>query len=413
MGDLKARFKPLFRKTSTLNSAKSSASSASSPVGDRYQSKNSLLLSKNRKPSASEPVREDQEDSTVERPATSPTTEAGTQTVRGRSQQTPDTSLETSRSPLLEKDNPLLQVQEPTPQPLESSAKVVEEASEPKEILEQFADTGAHTGLVTSRPAGVPRTQSLADSSQNRSFKTLLAPEKPRPRSSTNDYFGAPPTTGVNMHHRKIWVKRPGASATLVTINEDDLVDDVRDMILRKYANSLGRTFDAPDVTLRIIPRDQANRNSYGERTLGPEEPISRTLDAYFPGGQSVGEALLIDVPQRRTPRHSPRVSLPYYLSDDLRPGESGTEYFPPMPVAGQHSPHLPSTLSASHSGPAGSHNQVAHSIAILNTGQAPPLPSPGARGTRQVHTAHLAHGALRPKHVRTHTSSPPILTGA
>ncbi len=61
-------------------------------------------------------------------------------------------------------------------------------------------------------------------------------------------------------------MRRPSASATLVTIHEDDLVDDVRGMILRKYGNSLGRQFDAPDLTLRIVPRE--NRL---ERTLGPE----------------------------------------------------------------------------------------------------------------------------------------------
>lgn len=57
------------------------------------------------------------------------------------------------------------------------------------------------------------------------------------------------------MLHRKIWIKRPNASATLVQICEDDLVDDVHEMILKKYANSLGRSFDSPNVTLRIVPR--------------------------------------------------------------------------------------------------------------------------------------------------------------
>jgi osomolarity two-component system response regulator SSK1 len=120
--------------------------------------------------------------------------------------------------------------------------------------------------------------------------KLLLQPDKPPSRSGNIDYFTDPPTIdiGSNMIHRKIWVKRPGASATLVLINEDDLVDDVRDMILKKYANSLGRNFDSPDITLRITARDHSRRQSNGERTLGPEEPITRTLDAYFPGGQTV-----------------------------------------------------------------------------------------------------------------------------
>ena len=84
---------------------------------------------------------------------------------------------------------------------------------------------------------------------------------------------------------------RPGASPTLVQINEDDLVDDVRDMILKKYANSLGRSFDSPDVTLKIVSREHSHRHHGGsgtggapapnERPLGPEEHMTRTLDAY------------------------------------------------------------------------------------------------------------------------------------
>lgn len=377
-------------------------------MGDRRgQSKTSLLLSKNRRPSGSEPVPEDREESTDELPGTPQTAEI--QPARGSSQQTPDTSLEKSESPPLENGNPLLQVEEPTPQPLEGS---VEEPTRPVETVELLADTGSQAKAAFLRPAELPRTQSLAHSSQNRFLSTLLATEKPQPQSPSSDYFHGPPTLSASMLHRKIWVKRPGASATLVLINEDDLVDDVRDFILRKYANSLGRTFDAPDVTLRITPRDHTRQNSHGERILGPEEPISRTLDAYFPGGQSVEEALVIDVPQKRTPRHSPRLPVPYYLAEDLRPGESGTEYFPPMPAAGQHSPHLPLTLSKANSGPGGPHHQQVHSIAILNTGQPPLLPSPGSRGIRHGHTTQLAHGSLKPKHPRTHTSSPPILTG-
>ncbi|KAH9436814.1 hypothetical protein MCOR02_000479 [Pyricularia oryzae] len=106
--------------------------------------------------------------------------------------------------------------------------------------------------------------------------------------------------TGPTMtRRRKIWVRRPGASPTLITINEDDMVDDVRDMILRKYANSLGRQFDSPDLTLRIVPRENQR-----ERQLGPDEHMCKTIDAYFPGGQTVDDALIIDVPLRRTPRH-------------------------------------------------------------------------------------------------------------
>ncbi len=198
------------------------------------------------------------------------------------------------------------------------------------------------------------------------------------------------------MAKRKIWVKRPGSSPTQVIVDEDELVDDVRDGILRKYTNSLGRNFDSPDVTLKIVFRDSGSDSPTTERTLGPEEHIGNTLDTYYPGGQTVEEALIIDVPKKRTPRHSPLVGhhMPYYVADELRPGENAGEYFPPMPVLSPRiDPRLPHSSNP--------HHPSAHSMAVLTTGQLPPLPSPGGRTHRHGH---------RPKYGRQHTSSPTIL---
>lgn len=208
------------------------------------------------------------------------------------------------------------------------------------------------------------------------------------------------------MMQRKIWVKRPGASATLVVVNDDDLVDTVRDVILRKYANSLGRSIDSPDINLKIVSREQGNKSIPPDRMLGPDESIGRTLDSYYPGGQTIDEALLIDVPQRRTHTPSPRIGIgnhhpafayPYYVTEDHRPGDGAREYFPPMavhsPHLAAHPPHLPQ--------PNGPH--LPHSIGILATGQPPALPSPGGHSTRK-------HRDGRPKYVRQHTSSPTIL---
>lgn len=412
MADLKARFKPLFRRNSTISSAKSSSSSLASGVGagdTRNRSKSSLLLSKNRKSSLGEPVHPEEKESTrhpdAAPPAESPPATADSQQTFHTSREKP----ENPPSPLNENNSPTLTLQTPTPDPLGSSKDPLDQTPLVESNTHDPSDPNARTKIVPPRPEA-PRRQSLAHSSQTRFLKTLLEIDKPQSRTPSTDYFGGPPTISANMLHRKIWVKRPGASATLVSINEDDLVDDVRDMILKKYANSLGRSFDAPDVTLRIVPREHSHRHSQGgERTLGPEEPISRTLDAYFPGGQTVDEALLIDVPQRRTPRHSPRNVVPYYLTEDFRPGESGQEYFPPMPAAGQHSPHLSSSLSIT-SGQSGPHHQPLHSIAVLNSGQIAPLPSPSLRNPR--HPQHTQH-AHRPKYGRTHTSSPTVVAGA
>jgi osomolarity two-component system, response regulator SSK1 len=202
-------------------------------------------------------------------------------------------------------------------------------------------------------------------------------------------------TVAPAMQLRKVWVKRPNASATRVEVNSDDLVDNLRDVILLKYANSLGRTIDSPDITLKIVARDQLNATTGGhERVLGPEEPVGRTLDDHFPGGQNIEDALIIELAKGRTPRPSPRPGnhqVSYYLpSEHFRPDDAARDYFPPMPA---QSPHMVQANHLPHAMP--------HSMTVLTTGQLPPLPSPGGQSRR--------YGG-RPKYSRQHTSSPTIV---
>ncbi|KAK0655121.1 hypothetical protein B0T16DRAFT_295508, partial [Cercophora newfieldiana] len=243
------------------------------------------------------------------------------------------------------------------------------------------------------RPIVPTRRQSLLPSRQTTLIRTLLNAAQADDLDANVELLLP---ISANMVTRKIWVKRPGASATLVTINEEDLVDDVREMILRKYANSLGRHFDAPDLNLRITPREQRQ-----ERSLGPEEPMARTLDAYFPGGQTVDEALIIDIPPRRTPRASPRTGSPHaqHLTsayfEEARPAEAGTDYFGPEAVANPATA-IPGAVPNGTAHP--------HTISVLSTGQIPQIPSPG--GTRRPYRERPD----RPRLGRQHTSSPTII---
>ena len=295
------------------------------------------------------------------------------------------------------------------PTPLTDILTVAEDHEGENEALYDQGKIEIHLSAPSSgsndaprqKPPELSRRQSLLPHQQTRLIKTLLETELPQGyRAASVDYFAnnGPSTISGNMVSRKIWVKRPGASATLVTIHEDDLVDDVREMILKKYVNSLGRSFDAPDVSLRIVPRD--NRQ---ERTLGPEEPMSRTLDGYFPGGQTVDEALIIDVPLRRTPKPSPQPHRGYYDYEG-RPAEGGSDYFPPMPVPAAASPRLANILPVGVNGQGnGQHAPLtAHSMSVLTTGHVPALPSPGSTRPR--------HHSNRPRIGRQPTSSPTLV---
>ena len=331
-------------------------------------------------------------------------------------------SVVTAPSPTkaIDHTHPAVTLEEPTPDLLAVDEQQAELGQSPPQAspAEAAVDSDAPSPLRSSgnttrtnsrqTPPGVIRKQSLVTASNARIIKTLLESESSPSLGglgAPDDFGSGPATFNAGMMYRKIWVRRPNASATLVQIKEDDLVDDVRETILKKYTNSLGKTFDSPDVTLRIYPREDSGKNA--DRILGPEEEMCRTLDAYYPDGQSVNEALLIEVPQRRTPRPSPRAmphgSAYYYHTDDhSRPLENAQEYFPPMPIV---HPSPAAMTSGSHDSrnsmqvPHASHST--HSIAVLQTGQLPPLPSPGS--TRRGH---------RPKYPRHNTASPTAFAG-
>ena len=312
----------------------------------------------------------------------------------------PDSRLGALRTSAVESyiGNPTLTLETPTPEPAPRPVPASVEAA--------IALDRGQPNLPTKADASKGVEEDRLDSPQlkKRAIHALLEAEQGQ-GGTTPGYFVQEPMAPRAGTRRRIWVKRPGASATMVAIEDDFVVDDLRDLVLKKYANSLGRSFDSPDVTLRVIPRSNSNRHSLAlERTLEPDEPITKILSYYYSDSQTVDEALIIDVPQRRTPKHSPRGHFPYYTNDQYPPPENSTEYFPIMPIGGAiPSPHLPSNLSVV-SKQSGGHHAPPNSMSIINTGQAPSLPSPGGRASRH---------SDRPRYGRQKTSSPTVLNSA
>ncbi|KAK5156923.1 Two-component response regulator SSK1p [Recurvomyces mirabilis] len=371
---------------------------------------------------------------------------SGSETLGGGEGEVPTRDVSASPPPVQREDKvvldpPVVQIQAPTPDVeakellgrhwLERNDTAVDTPLPAPSYQPRLDDEVSSLRSVSPNtvPADGPQRHQLSISTAHPADEKVVetvidAPASPHPNnissalntSTLAAYFTPALPDMSQLLHRKIWVRRPGASATMVQLKADDLVDDVRDMILKKYANSLGRTFDAPDMTLRILLRAEAGQPRV-ERVLGPEEEMCRTIDEEFTGGQKVEDALIIDVPvqERRTPRPSPRAyhHPSYHMLEDYRPVESGTDYFPPMPAV--IPPSMPQTTS-SHDGSmnssrghhpsiAGLHpGQEPRSIAVLSTGQIPPLPSPGSVMRNRGHPH-------RPKVIRQHTASPTILS--
>jgi len=235
----------------------------------------------------------------------------------------------------------------------------------------------------SKRPSLAVWRQSLLPASHQHLINGLLDPSLFL--SGRQSSFRAPVAAG-EMVQRRVWVKRPGGSATLVPCVEDAVVDELRDQVIMKYVNSLGRSFDSPDIVIRIQAREGSNRQSHAERLLGPEEVLFSVIDSYYPGGQSIDEALIIDAPSRRTPKPSPRHTVYHHH----QPGENG-DYFPLMPANPNPTPPAHPSTAAQANAP---------SISILTTGHAPPVASPGSRGARHHR---------RPQLTRHATTSPTI----
>lgn len=279
----------------------------------------------------------------------------------------------------------------------EPQLPVLDVVAENPTVEPEFQSSSNHTPAASfpKRPSLGSRRQSLLAPSHQHLINSLLDPGVPAEPEINGNGRSATYSTGMS---RKIWVKRPGGSATLVPISLDSLVDELRDQVILKYSNSLGRTFDAPDIVIRITPRDGSNRQATPDRMLSPEEPLASVVDTYYPGGQAIEEALIIDIPSRRTPKPSPRHSV-YYNHHHSEPGEHG-EYFPLMPA----NPSVPTPPTHPSNSSASVNAHPAPSILILTTGMAPPLPSPGSRGTRHPR---------RPPLTRHATNSPTILNQA
>jgi osomolarity two-component system response regulator SSK1 len=271
-----------------------------------------------------------------------------------------------------------------------SISSIISAPTSPTELpLGQEASVGNEGEAAPDHRPQVTRQDSLASPSSPISSNK---PELSEPVS--------PITPSMPSQPRKLWVKRSGAAPTLVLLNPDHLVDEAKELILRRYQNSLGRQFDAPDVTLRLVAR-----GSHTEQTLSPDEVLWEILDKTFPGGQKMDEALIIHVPTRRTPRHSPLLHAPqqlptYYYSDDNRPHENGTDYFPPM--ANLPIPSPSQNLNTHYNA-----SEQPRAMSIITTGQMPPLISPG--GTRRPHNHGSLNRANRPQFARHNTTSPSV----
>ncbi|EWC48098.1 hypothetical protein DRE_02677 [Drechslerella stenobrocha 248] len=321
--------------------------------------------------------------------------------------------LPNGQDPLAYTSSPLSQPPETVPVPLtveaiQSLHTVSETAAfQTNELNRNESVKSNRPTLITSsgsrrKPVlSFSRRQSLIHSSETGLLRSLLDQETASPAGSTNIQLVAVPMphNENQVRTRRVWVKRPGGSPTQVVIAEDDFVDTVRDLCLRKYSNALGRQYDSPDLMIRIFPpakphsartRQMGTAPPNVDRVLLPDEILSGLLDDYYPSGQTSEDALVIEVPPQqrsRTPRPSPGPHAMSYaygqtVHDLQLPGE---DYFTPIGIT----PHSqPGTVRSAHTLPP---NPSSLSNYMANS---PPPSSPGHRSIKRPGPVRMTTGS-------------------
>jgi hypothetical protein len=161
----------------------------------------------------------------------------------------------------------------------------------------------------------------------------------------------------------KVWVRRPNSSPTRICIpssvstpnfspstgessgardnprqvdvelTEDFLVDDLRDCILTKYPQSLGKHHDSADLAIQIPKQGgEAEGEGIGGRLLAPDESVLKVLTEEYPNGQRSADAWTIVTTGGRD----------NYTRWWLQTGGLSTDY--PVRAAFSPSQYIPST---------------------------------------------------------------------
>lgn len=135
-----------------------------------------------------------------------------------------------------------------------------------------------------------------------------------------------PESYGVQHLHyhsgRRVWVRKPNSTPTTIIVYQDQIVDDLKQLIMSKYPNSLGRSCDPADITIRIdIPKSMPTKKATGwnrpgsiismspdnlksprspsislsSKVLEPDELLWNILDTHFPQGMTMNESFIIE----------------------------------------------------------------------------------------------------------------------
>ncbi|KAL7663468.1 Response regulatory domain-containing protein [[Candida] zeylanoides] len=166
---------------------------------------------------------------------------------------------------------------------------------------------------------------------------SLGAAAPPRPPKPTVITTPTSPTSAAprpDATRRRIWIMRAGGTPTTIMIERDDLVDDVKQAVVAKFPQTLGRIFDASDLSIKMnlegrshalkkpspsplqpsssprpgrVSPDRRHAAAFSLVNLKPDQNVWSLVEQYFPKGMTMEDAFLVEAPEGLDPMYELR----------------------------------------------------------------------------------------------------------
>lgn len=215
--------------------------------------------------------------------------------------------------------------------------------------------TGA--SVPAKAPAKPPSTYAGASAS---SLGATAPPRPPKPTVITTPTLPTLAAPRPDATRRRIWIMRAGGTPTTIMIERDYLVDDVKQAVVAKFPQTLGRVFDASDLSIKMnlesrshalkkplpsplqlllllrpgrLSPDRRHAAAFLLVNLKPDQNVWGLVDQYFPKGMTMEDAFLVEAPEGLDPMYDLR---PRQFD---RPGPPPAEAGYTLPLVAQQVP--------------------------------------------------------------------------
>ncbi|KAK6201479.1 uncharacterized protein RJT21DRAFT_84983 [Scheffersomyces amazonensis] len=143
------------------------------------------------------------------------------------------------------------------------------------------------------------KTNSHSTNASHQSHQQSSQQSQSQPQQSSQQHSQSQSQQSQSNHNqfksnnstRRVWVKKVNGTPTTLIINQDYIVDDLKQDIMYKFPNSLAKIYDPADLRIILV------RNNQNRINLEPDQSVWTILDQYFPGGMTKNNAFLIEEP--------------------------------------------------------------------------------------------------------------------